>query len=60
MTARERPEQRSTFVLKIEGRPGGAGIRSLRWLLKILLRRYGFRAIDAREVHDRASPDDPR
>jgi hypothetical protein len=28
-------------------------IHRLRALLKILLRRYGFRVIDAREVHDR-------
>jgi hypothetical protein len=57
MTARERPEQRSTFVLKIEGKPGATGIHALRALLKILLRRYGFRVIDAREILD--PPDDP-
>jgi hypothetical protein len=50
MTGRERPEQRSTFVLKIEGRPGAEGIHALRFLLKRLLRQYGFRVIDAREV----------
>jgi hypothetical protein len=49
VTARARAEQRSTFVLKIEGKPGAAGIHALRGLLKILLRRYGFRAIDVRE-----------
>jgi len=49
MTARERPESRSTFVLKIEGRPGAAGIHGLRALLKVLLRKYGFKCLDARE-----------
>jgi hypothetical protein len=38
------------FVLRIEGRPGGDGIRALRLLLKTLLRRYGFRAVDLREI----------
>jgi hypothetical protein len=38
-----------TFVLKIEGRPG-SGIRALRMLLKTLLRRYGFKALDLREI----------
>jgi hypothetical protein len=52
------PDRRPTFVLKIEGKPGAADIRSLRALLKILGRRHGFRVIDAREVHDRDSPDE--
>jgi hypothetical protein len=56
MTTRERPEQRATFVLKIEGKSGQGGIRSLRWLLKTLLRRHGFRAIDVRVLDP---PDDP-
>jgi hypothetical protein len=38
------------FLLKIEGRPGSAGIRALRALLKSLLRRHGFRAVDLREI----------
>ena len=41
---------RSTFVLKIEGKPGAAGIRSLRWLLKTLLRRHGFRCVEVSET----------
>jgi hypothetical protein len=50
MTRRTRlVEQRPIFTLKIEGKPGAGGIHALRALLKILLRRYGFRAIDARE-----------
>jgi hypothetical protein len=43
-------ERRPTFVLRIEGKPGAAGIRALRQLLKVLLRRYGFRCLDLREV----------
>jgi hypothetical protein len=36
-------------VLKIEGKPGAAGIHALRALLKVLLRKYGFKYLDARE-----------
>jgi hypothetical protein len=39
-----------TFLLKLEGKPGTAGIRALRKLLKVLLRRYGFKAVDLREI----------
>jgi hypothetical protein len=50
MTARRaRPEQRPVFTLKIEGKRGAAGIRSLRWLLKTLLRQHGFRCVEAIE-----------
>jgi hypothetical protein len=50
MTDRQRPpNHRPIFTLRLEGRPGAAGIHALRALLKILLRRYGFRAIDVRE-----------
>jgi hypothetical protein len=45
-----RPEPRPIFVLKIQGRPGRAGIHALRALLKILLRRYHFKCLDAREA----------
>jgi hypothetical protein len=38
------------FLLKIEGRPGSAGIRALRMPLKALLPRHGFRAVDLREI----------
>jgi len=37
------------FILRLEGTPGQAGIHALRALLKILLRRYGFRCVDAYE-----------
>jgi hypothetical protein len=43
------PDRRPIFTLRIEGKPGAAGIHALRALLKILLRRYGFRAVDLRE-----------
>jgi hypothetical protein len=42
------------FLLKLEGKPGTAGIRALRLLLKALLRRYGFRAVDLREIDSEA------
>jgi hypothetical protein len=49
---RRAAEQRPTFTLKIEGPPSVIGIRALRALLKILLRRYGFRCLDLREAKD--------
>jgi hypothetical protein len=39
----------SIFVLRLKGAPGQVGIHALRALLKILLRRYGFRCVDAYE-----------
>jgi hypothetical protein len=42
-------KRKPIFILRIKGEPGPAGIHALRALLKILLRRYGFRAIDVRE-----------
>jgi hypothetical protein len=50
MTRRTRPEPRPVFALKIEGKPGTA-IRSLRWLLKTLLRQHAFRCVEAIEEH---------
>jgi hypothetical protein len=41
--------RRPTFILRIEGRPGTAGIHALRAILKVLLRKHGFRCLDARE-----------
>jgi hypothetical protein len=49
MTRRASPEQRPIFTLKIEGKPGAAGIHALRAVLKILLRRYGFICLSAYE-----------
>jgi hypothetical protein len=45
---------RPIFALRIQGAPGVGGIHALRAVLKILLRRYGFRVLDAREE---AAPD---
>ena len=47
---RARPEQRSVFVMTIQGQAGRTSIHALRALLKILLRRHGFKCLDAREV----------
>jgi hypothetical protein len=42
-------EPRPIFTLRIEGKPGTADIRALRWLLKTLLRQHGFRCLDVSE-----------
>jgi hypothetical protein len=41
-------EPRPIFTLKIEGKRDSS-IRSLRWLLKTLLRQHGFRCVEAIE-----------
>jgi hypothetical protein len=46
------PDRRPIFILRIEGRPGAAGIHGLRFLLKRLLRQYGFVCLDIREEPD--------
>jgi hypothetical protein len=38
------------YLLKLEASPGSEGIRALRWLLKVLLRKYGMRCISCEEV----------
>jgi hypothetical protein len=57
---RRNREPRPTFTLRIEGRPGGAGIHGLRAVLKVLLRKYGFKCLDAREDVAPDVSDDPR
>jgi hypothetical protein len=42
------------FALTLEGPSGEAGIRGLRAILKQLLRRNGFRCIDAKEIPQQA------
>jgi hypothetical protein len=42
-------QNRPVYRLRIEGRSGPAGIHALRALLKTLLRRHGFRCLDARQ-----------
>jgi hypothetical protein len=53
MTApRERQQPMPIFVVKLQGKPGAAGIRALRWVLKVLLRRHGFKCLEAHEVRE--------
>jgi hypothetical protein len=47
---RARLEQRPTFVLRLQAKPGTDGVRNLRLLLKSALRRFHLRCLDAREV----------
>jgi hypothetical protein len=50
-------KQKQVIVLRIAGPPGAAGIHELRALLKALLRRHKFRALDVREEHDAPQDD---
>jgi hypothetical protein len=38
------------YLLRLEAKPGDDGIRGLRWLLKIALRRFGMRCVSIEEV----------
>jgi hypothetical protein len=38
--------------VRLYAEPGVDGIKAFRALLKAALRRYGLRAVDAREIHD--------
>jgi hypothetical protein len=66
MTDRQQPpDHRPIFTLRIVGKPGSAGTRAMRFLLKRLLRQYNFTCLDireepapAREVSNQAAPDD--
>jgi hypothetical protein len=51
---------RPIFTLRLEGKPGQAGIHDLRALLKRLLRQHGLVCIDAREDHsiDQSQPEE--
>lgn len=49
-------EQKQIFVLRTSGPPGATGIQALRALLKTLLKRHKFRALDVREEHHDAPP----
>jgi hypothetical protein len=46
---RRRMSERTIFTLRIAGKPGAAGVRALRFLLKRLLRQYHFVCLDLRE-----------
>jgi hypothetical protein len=41
--------RRPIFVMRLRAEPGAAGIRSLRWALKVLLRTHKLRCLDVRE-----------
>jgi hypothetical protein len=55
---RRRRQDRSwrAFSVRLIAEPGVDGIRSFRALLKVALRRFGLRAVDAREIHDAVPP----
>jgi hypothetical protein len=36
-------EPKQAFVIELECRPGAAGVRQLRCMLKVLLRQWGFK-----------------
>jgi hypothetical protein len=42
----------ATFTIVLRTRPGGGDIRSLRAALKLLLRRFGLRAIRIEQTAD--------
>jgi hypothetical protein len=43
--------KRRRFVLILEALPDGVDARQLRWVLKSLLRRHGFKCVGLREQH---------
>jgi hypothetical protein len=47
--SRDTRDERPRFTLRLEGRGDDADIRSLRAILKTLLRRHGWRCLDAVE-----------
>jgi hypothetical protein len=54
MNATRRKPKGRVYILKLEGRPDAdsAHVRTLRFLLKYLLRRRGLVCVDAREETD--------
>jgi hypothetical protein len=40
----------TTYVLRLRAQPGAAGIRSLRWVLKVLLRKFKLRCVSIEEL----------
>jgi hypothetical protein len=51
---------RGEFVLRIRPLPNTEPIRSLRWVLKHLLRQHGFVCTDIRQVRNAATDTDVR
>ena len=43
---------RPVFSIRVRAEPGVDAIKSLRALLKVSLRRFGLRAVDATEIQD--------
>ena len=56
MTRRALRTGQNRPIVRIEGRSGAAGIHALRALLKTMLRRHGFRCLDARQAGQREKP----
>jgi hypothetical protein len=58
-TIRRRQRRQDTrwrgFAVRLYAEPGVDGTRALRALLKVALRRFGLRAIDAREIDENLS-----
>jgi hypothetical protein len=44
-----KPVERPTFTIHLRPEPGVDAIKALRLALKVLLRRFGLRAVDVRE-----------
>jgi hypothetical protein len=53
MTAQRQMPTRPTFVLRLQAQRGVDPVRSLRALLKVALRRFGLRCVEAREEGNR-------
>lgn len=50
MSEQSQPEAKQVFVLTLVAKPGQDGIRALRAFLKLALRRFDLRCVDAREL----------
>jgi hypothetical protein len=46
----------ATFVIRLRPAPGSDGIRALRLLLKVALRRFGMRAVEVKKEHRAGRP----
>jgi hypothetical protein len=54
------PADQRIFMLTLIGRPGDDPIHGIRALLKLALRRYGLRCVNAREIAPPQSPQPDR
>jgi hypothetical protein len=48
------------FVVKLYALPGTDGVRALKAALKLLLRKFGLRAISVQQVEEDAKPERAR